>query len=624
MTNATGTRPIANFRALWLLVALLTIAAPVVALEPPAGVLPIEAVATGERPAETTGANPVPGQPAIRQEPASQDPAQQPPPETQEPPAQDPATQPPAADQLPQGPSILQYVEALPPSEAFVFRFQNRVITTLRARVLGRSPRERAEIAVNRLNEILDQGGIHEVDVADVETAKILRVDEQLVIAIVEEDIELLASETVEEEAQAAAALLQIAIREAEELRNPSILLAAAVRVALATLLFVAILALVMRLRTRLIRSVVEAASERLSDSGTTGRILWAEVRFDIVARRVLLVASGVFVLATTYVWLTYALRQFPYTRPWGERLGERLFAAVLWIVQGFANAIPGLFTILMVVLLTRLATRVVRAFFAAVHDGRVRIVGLDPEAARPTRQLVIGVLWILALVISYPYIPGSGTEAFRGISVFLGVVLSIGSTGVVNQAMSGLILMYSSSMKPGEYVVCGDVEGTVMQLGMLSTRIRTLHRELVTVPNSVVLMRETTNYSRLASNGVPIKTTITLGYDLPWRQVHAILRLAAERTEEIREEPEPRVLQRELSDFYVAYQLIAYVDEPRTRPRVLSELHANILDVCNEYGVQILSPHYVADPDEPAVVPRERWVIPPATPDEVEDTEPE
>jgi small-conductance mechanosensitive channel len=233
---------------------------------------------------------------------------------------------------------------------------------------------------------------------------------------------------------------------------------------------------------------------------------------------------------------------------------------------------------------------------------------------ARPTRQIVTVVLWIFALVVSYPYLPGSNTDAFRGVSVFVGLVLSIGSTGVVSQAMNGLILMYSGALRAGEYVKVGDVEGTVMHLGMLSTRIHTLTREMVTIPNSVMVAKETTNYSRLSNEaGVAINTTLTLGYDIPWRQVQAILELAAQRTEGIRKAPEPFVLQTALSDFYVAYKLIAFVEDPRSRPRILSELHTHILDLCNEHGIQILSPHYESDPKHPAIVPPERWNLPPA-----------
>ncbi|MGD8330824.1 MAG: mechanosensitive ion channel [Acidobacteriota bacterium] len=547
--------------------------------------------------------------PVAQEPPTEATPSQQPAPQT-------PPTQPQVSSELP-GVSVMQFVEALPESEAVDFRFNNRFVAHLRARVLGRDPADRVATAVRRLNEAIEQGGEHEVDMVAIETGYILRIDGESVLAITPQDLDPLSSDTTAATAEAVLVRLQQAVDEAVELRNPRVLLAALARSALATLIFCALIVLLLRARHRVEAPLIAAAHEKMSDSGATGQLLRSGLRIERWARRAVRLLLGASGLAATYLWLTYSLRQFPYTRPWGEVLGTSLLSLIARLARGVVDALPGLLVIVIVVLVTRLLTRLARTFFDAVRDGRIRIAGLDPDAARPTRQIVIAVLWIFALVVCYPYLPGSESDAFRGVSVFIGVILSIGSTGIVNQAMSGLILMYSAALKPGEYVRVGDVEGVVMRLGMLSTRIRTLHREMVSVPNSVVLARETTNYSRLSNNGVAIKTGITLGYDIPWRQVHAILRLAAERTEAVRDTPAPVILQTALSDFYVSYLLVAYIDEPRARPRALSELHGHILDLCNEHGVQILSPHFVADPEEPVVVPRERWAAAPATLDD-------
>jgi small-conductance mechanosensitive channel len=209
---------------------------------------------------------------------------------------------------------------------------------------------------------------------------------------------------------------------------------------------------------------------------------------------------------------------------------------------------------------------------------------------------------------------------AFKGLSVFVGAVLSLGSTGVVNQAMSGLMLTYSRALKVDEFVRVGEVEGTVLEVGILSTKIRTIAREEVTVPNAVVISRETVNFSRYSKEGVAINTTVTIGYDTPWRQVQALLTEAAAHTPGLREEPKPFVLQTSLSDFYPEYRLMAVIDQPETRGRVLSSLHANIQDLFNEYGIQIMSPHYRADPPEPLVVPPDRRSPPPSPPENTED----
>jgi small-conductance mechanosensitive channel len=220
--------------------------------------------------------------------------------------------------------------------------------------------------------------------------------------------------------------------------------------------------------------------------------------------------------------------------------------------------------------------------------------------------------------VMMYPYLPGSNSDAFKGVSVFVGLLLSIGSAGTVNQAVSGLMLMYSRALRVGDYVQIGETVGTVVALGMFSTRIRTPWGEIVSFPNAVIVGTTTKNYSREdETGGALLTTTVTIGYNAPWRQVHAMLIEAAHRTEGLLKEPPPRVLQRSLSDYYVEYMLGAGIAEPQTRIAVLDDLHRNIQDVFNEYGVQIMSPHYMADPAERVWVPKDKWYEAPAKKDE-------
>ena len=223
----------------------------------------------------------------------------------------------------------------------------------------------------------------------------------------------------------------------------------------------------------------------------------------------------------------------------------------------------------------------------------------------------------MLALVACYPYMPGSGTDAFKGMSVLLGLVVSLGSRGIVEQSMSGLSVTYSRALRAGDYVRVGDVEGTVAHMGTLSTKIETPRHEEITIPNAVLLSQTVVNYSRHAqARGVFVPTELTIGYDAPWRQVEALLLLAATRTAGLRRVPAPVVWQVSLEDFYVRYRLLVCLDDPTTRPVVLDQLHANIQDAFNEYGVQIMSPNYLADPGAPKVVPRDQWFAAPARAD--------
>ncbi|WP_018411566.1 mechanosensitive ion channel family protein [Methyloversatilis thermotolerans] len=224
--------------------------------------------------------------------------------------------------------------------------------------------------------------------------------------------------------------------------------------------------------------------------------------------------------------------------------------------------------------------------------------------------------IWLFALAMAYPCLPGAHSEAFKGVTVPAGLMLSLCASSIVGQALSGFGLMYARALRPGEYVKIGDTEGTVIAIGLFSTRIHTGMGEEVSIPNSVVFAQPVHNFSRLVTDGqFRVHATVTIGYGTPWRQVHALLLEAAARTAGVAAAPSPYVLQTALSDFYVEYRLCARMDKsmPEPRAEALNRLHGNILDVFNEYGVQIMSPHYLADPASPQVVPRDQWWSPPA-----------
>jgi small-conductance mechanosensitive channel len=271
---------------------------------------------------------------------------------------------------------------------------------------------------------------------------------------------------------------------------------------------------------------------------------------------------------------------------------------------------VPGLFVVAIVLVVTRIVVRLISAWLRAIEEGRAEAAWIHPETAQPTRRLATAVLWAFAAVVAYPYLPGSGSEAFKGVSVFLGLVVTFGSSGLVNQFMSGFVIMYSRSVRVGDFVRIGDVEGTVEKLGVLSTKIKTPWNEDVTIPNAVVVGQTTIDYSRTgdASTGLYTPTSVTIGYDAPWRQVHALLLQAATGTPGLRADPAPMVLQAGLEDFYVRYTLLVSLDRQSSRPFTLASLHAHIQDAFNEAGVQIMSPNYVFDPKAPKVVPKERW----------------
>jgi small-conductance mechanosensitive channel len=493
----------------------------------------------------------------------------------------------------------------------------NRPITTLRAMAYGVSPAERVETVSRGLDLLLERGGPLAVSSRELPEGIAILVDGRLVFRLLNDDVNREAGESTQVAAAAAMRNLQLALDEVRESRDSQAMLKAVGYTVLATLALVALLWLIIRVYGLLagrVRAAVQRRAARLAPSWSehvVGRSGFA----DLAVVPVRLVA-WVLALLVVYQWAALVLEFFPYTRPWGESLFDNLLGGLGSFARSLLQAVPGLLFVALIFLVTRFVVRVIRAFFDGVQSGRIHVLWVDETTARPTGRLLIAIVWLFSLVAAYPYIPGSESEAFKGIGVFVGLMLSIGASGVVNQAVSGLMLMYTKALRPGEFVQVGETEGTVTSVGFLTTRIETLRNVEVTLPNAYLVANVTRNLSRLSANGgVRLSTSVTIGYDVPWRQVHAMLQMAAERTTHVAREPAPRVLQSALQDFYVEYTLIVCIAEPRLKVAVLDELHAHIQDVFNEYGVQIMSPNYEADPADKKFVPKEQWFPAPAQP---------
>ena len=226
----------------------------------------------------------------------------------------------------------------------------------------------------------------------------------------------------------------------------------------------------------------------------------------------------------------------------------------------------------------------------------------------------MITALWALGITFCYPYIPGSQSDVFKGLSVLFGFMLTLGSAGIVSQLMNGMTLIYSRALRQGDLVQVGDMVGVVEEIGTLSTKFINLYNEEITIPNAVLVSNQIRNLSCLYdSHGIWIGTKITIGYDTPWRQVEAMLLNAVARVPELKVEPKPFVIQRSLSDFYVEYEVLALMHQPFGRAHLLSLLHREIQDEFNAHGVQIMSPNFEAQPEKTVLVPKENWYAAPA-----------
>ncbi|SNY62492.1 Small-conductance mechanosensitive channel [Enterobacter sp. CC120223-11] len=320
--------------------------------------------------------------------------------------------------------------------------------------------------------------------------------------------------------------------------------------------------------------------------------------------------------LVALYLWLGWTFSLFPWTRVWGESLGDWTWRVLQKIALSIVSALPGLLIVLIIFLITSFIIKLLKVLLNQVAAGKVHLPGLHPETVGATRKLISVMVWLFALSAAYPFLPGANSLAFKGISVFFGLMLTLGSAGVMNHAMSGLVLIYSRALRKGDVIRIADNEGQVSEIGMLATKIITRENYVVTVPNAVVVSGKITNLSaQNPGGGVNLTTGVTIGYDTPWRQVHAMLELAARRAEGIDHAQAPLVRQLSLMDWYISYELQVRLLPGTSLAVARNALHSNIQDVFNEFGVQIMSPNFVLQPEGAVMVAKENWYAAPAAP---------
>lgn len=305
-------------------------------------------------------------------------------------------------------------------------------------------------------------------------------------------------------------------------------------------------------------------------------------------------IIKWVIILLIVYIALPVLFGIFPWTKNFADTLFGYILNPMKKILLGFWNYLPNLITIIVVLFVFKYVLRGIRFLKTEIEKGDLSIPGFYPDWANPTYQIVRVLVFAFMIVVIFPYLPGSDSPVFQGVSVFLGFLFTFGSAGSLSNIISGLVLTYMRLFKIGDRVKIGDVFGDVIEKSLLVTRVRTIKNEIISIPNSSVMNGHTINYSSDApEKGLIIHTTVTIGYDVPWRDMHKALIDAADKTDLILKDPKPFVLQTSLDDFYVSYQINAYIREANKQALIYSELHQNIQDTCNERGIEILSPHY-------------------------------
>jgi small-conductance mechanosensitive channel len=377
------------------------------------------------------------------------------------------------------------------------------------------------------------------------------------------------------------------------EYTHKSILLGA-VYALLTTLALVALLILFSRIFPALYKAIERSRGTTLHTIRVQSLELLSERR---LAELLLYLARLIRFIATLlllYFYIPFVFSFFPWTRGYGATLFGYTTTPVRTGWTAFVAYLPSLLVVIVLSFFTYLALRLAGFIFREVERGTISWPGFYPEWATSTLRIVQLLILAFALIVVFPYLPGSESAAFKGVSIFLGVLFSIGSSSSIANIVSGILLTYTRAFRVGDRIQIGDTVGDVMEKGLLATHVRTIKNVLITIPNSLVLSAHIINFSRSTqAEPLILHVTVTIGYDSPWRTVHELLKSAALATESILPDPAPFVLQTSLDDFYVSYQINAYTREPQRMAVTYSLLNQSIQDKFNEGGVEIMSPHY-------------------------------
>jgi small-conductance mechanosensitive channel len=470
----------------------------------------------------------------------------------------------------------------------------------IRAGVGAFSPEERAIAVNNRILKLAEDPtiAVERIRIDDKPSTTNLTVNNRVLLTITDGDARA-ADESRRELARNYQQKIQNTITQYRIERSPDYIRQGIFNSAIATALLVATLILFAIVFPWLYRKVNNLQSTQFPTIRIQNFELFTATRISQLLISLLKLLRFLLTLGALVIYVPLVMSFFPWTRQISLRVFRYFLQTVETSWEGFLSYLPNLFALSIILFLSYYLIKLMRNFFTSIGNGNLTFQGFYQEWAEPTFKLSVFLIVILAAVIAFPYLPGFGSPAFQGISLFLGLLLSLGSSVVVANVVAGVILIYTRAFQIGDRIKIGDAIGDVVEKTLFVTRIRTVKNVIITLPNTSVFTNQIINYTaaELDPNQAPLilHTTITLGYDVPWRKVHQVLVDAAKSTTHLLSDPEPFVLQTSLDDFYVSYELNAFTRNPSIMARIYSELHQNLQDKCNEAGIEILSPHYSA-----------------------------
>jgi small-conductance mechanosensitive channel len=485
--------------------------------------------------------------------------------------------------------------------DGFPVMLDGKPLFFIRRGVSSFSAEERANAITRRIERIAqnDSIPIENLTIEQIpdDNSLYLSVDQEVILTVTKQDAKAYRS-TPELLAQQALQKIQVAIAQYRQDRKPEQLLKNIIYTVISTFAFLIISFAVIKISGKLfpfIRRLIESLTPGIQ-IGNVEIISSSKISFFWL--RFLRIIRLFFLFLLLFNYATFVLRLFPWTRVFGESILGYFYQSLELVLSSIGQYLPNAFIIAIIIFITYYLIRLIKPFFTAIERGNLVIPGFYTDWAKPTYNLLLVIIIALAAIVAFPYLPGFDSPAFRGVSVFLGLLLSLGSTSAIANVIGGIILIYTRAFRIGDHIQVGEVIGDLIEKNFLVIRICTPTNKIITIPNSSLLSSNVINFSissRELNRNLIIQTTITLGYDLPWRKAHTTLIEAALETVHILKEPAPFVLQTSLDNFYISYQLNAYTNQPNLMVIIYSELHQNIQDKCNEAGIEILSPSYTS-----------------------------
>ncbi len=488
-------------------------------------------------------------------------------------------------------------------TEPWAVVFHADTLFILKAKLVSLTPKERAKNIEDKLDKVFSEGLFLTHTLASHENGIYLDIacDDVIILSLSEEDA---AAEnmTPQELADVYIERINQSFEKTHQERN---LLTVLVRIGLVLLVLTGIwlmILLIQRAHKYVDQKISENSRKWLKDFSYKGYTFLSAKQELNVINWILKLLKWAAIVILIYMLLPLLFSIFPFTRGWAAALFRLIWSPFRAIVFGVWNYLPQLFTIIVIYIVFRYLIKIVKYFFREIEAGKLKINGFHRDWAIPTFSLVRLLLYAFMFVLIFPNLPGSESPVFRGVSVFLGLLVSLGSSAAIGNMVAGFVITYMRPFKIGDKIQLGEVTGDVMEKNLLVTRLRTTYNEEITIPNSSILSKNTTNFSSMArTKGLILHTSVNINYKYDWQEVHAALIEAALRTEKILKDKQPFVLQTALDDFYVEYTINAYTHEPNFFSPIYGELHRHIMDVCKEKGIEIMSPHFLlTERDEP------------------------